>query len=687
MTEARANRLIHETSPYLLQHAHNPVDWYPWGDEATSTAKRDDRPILLSVGYSACHWCHVMEHESFADDDIAQVMNDHFVCVKVDREERPDIDSLYMMAVQLMTGQGGWPMTVFLTPDLEPFYAGTYFPPTDRFGRPGFGRLVKTMADYYHSSKDDLTTRTAQATEALRKAAEATSDSAELGEATLKQAYNQLAGQYDRRYGGFGTAPKFPQPSMLDYLLRYHARTGDETALRMATTTVRQMAMGGLYDHVGGGFHRYSTDERWLVPHFEKMLYDNGLIPPILLASYALTGDEFHANAARGTLDYLLRDMQAPDGGIYSTEDADSEGVEGKYYVWSAEEIRRILGEEDATVFSAHFGVQEHGNWEGANILHLTREPSETAAAVDVPEDTVTTVVERGLAALYAERQGRIRPALDDKVLTGWDGLAISALAQGGATLDDARYTDAASRAADFVLTSMDTEGRLLRAYRHAEAKIEGFLEDYAYFIRGLLDLRQASQEGRWATEAARLARVMISLFWDEDDGAFYTTGDRHERLIARLKDSHDGATPSANAVAVAVLHRLSALTGDADFADHAERTLAAFSGQIAAHPSAFTEMLVGVEWAIAPPRQIVIVGDAADETLCRGVRAVHERYLPGVTLVVHDPSAPDEAVAGSPLLAGKVAADGRTTFYVCENFVCASPTTDIDEFTAMLDS
>ena len=686
MTTAPANRLIHETSPYLLQHAYNPVDWRPWGDEAIALAVSEDRPILLSVGYAACHWCHVMEHESFADEEIARAMNEHFVCIKVDREERPDIDALYMMAVQMMTGQGGWPMTVFLTPGLEPFYAGTYFPPADRFGRPGFGRLVQAMSEYYRTSKDDVAERTGQVTAALRQAAELTPDAETLGEAVLTQAFNQLAGRYDRRYGGFGTAPKFPQPSMLEYLLRYHARTGAEAALRMVNTTLRQMSMGGLYDHVGGGFHRYSTDERWLVPHFEKMLYDNGLISPILLANYTLTGDESHAAAARGTLDYLVRDMQAPEGGIYSTEDADSEGVEGKYYVWSADEIREVVGEEDAATFAATFGATERGNWEGTNILHLPREPRDTADELGISEEALAGISKRGLGRLYDARQARVRPALDDKVLSGWNGLAISALARGGAVLDDATYLDAARKAADFVLQRMVVDGRLLRCYRSGQAKIEGFLEDYAYFAKGLLDVHQATQEGRWAAEAERLTRAMIALFWDEDGAAFYTTSARHERLIARLKDSHDGATPSGNAVAVGVLQRLTALTGRPEFARYAERTLEAFSGQIAAQPSAFTEMLVGLDAHLRPPRQIVIVGHADDETARAGLRAVHERYLPGITLVAHDPAAPQPELAGSPLLAGKACVDGRTTFYVCEEFVCDAPTTDLDAFVRSLD-
>ncbi len=687
MSDARPNRLIHETSPYLLQHAYNPVDWYPWGEEAHERARREDRPILLSVGYAACHWCHVMEHESFADEPIAAVMNERFVCVKVDREERPDIDTLYMMAVQMMAGQGGWPMTVFLTPDLEPYYAGTYFPPEDRYGRPGFGRLVEAMADYYHTSKDDLSTRTTQVTDGLRRAAEATADEVALSEETLTQACNQLAAQFDRRYGGFGTAPKFPQPSMLDFLLTRHAATGDETALRMATTTLRNMAMGGLYDHVGGGFHRYSTDEMWLVPHFEKMLYDNGLLPPLLLAAHAATGEAFFAEAARGVLDYLIRDMQAPEGGIYSTEDADTEGVEGKYYVWSLAEVRDLVGQENADAFVAHFGVTQHGNFEGANILHLSGDADATAEQLDIGSDQVRESVQNGLKALYDARQSRVRPALDDKVLSGWNGLAISALARGGMALGDERYTEAACQAARFVLGSMSTEGRLLRSWRDGSAKIEGFLEDYAYFISGLLDLWDATQEDEWGADAERLGRAMVELFWDEGDGAFYTTHARHEQLLVRLKDSYDGATPSGNASAVQALQRLAALTGAEDIQQVASRTLQAFSGAISDHPAAHTGMLRGLEAELRPARQVVIVGRADDASRIAGLDAVRRRHLPRVAVVAREPDAADGWLADAPLLAGKVALDGRTTFYVCRDFVCEAPTTDVGEFEQQLDA
>jgi uncharacterized protein len=687
VSEARANRLIHETSPYLLQHAHNPVDWFPWGAEAQELARREHRPILLSVGYAACHWCHVMEHESFADESIATLMNERFVCVKVDREERPDIDALYMMAVQMMTGQGGWPMTVFLTPGLEPYYAGTYFPPEDRYGRPGFGRLVEAMAEYYHTSKDDLGTRTAQVTDGLRRAAELTVDGATLSEGTLTQACNQLAAQFDRRYGGFGTAPKFPQPSILDFLLRRHAATGDDTALRMATTTLQNMAMGGLYDHVGGGFHRYSTDELWLVPHFEKMLYDNGLLPPLLLAAHALTGEAFYAEAARGTLDYLIRDMQAPDGGIYSTEDADSEGVEGKYYVWSLEEVRDLLGQPDADAFVAHFGVSEGGNFEAANILHLSGDAEATAAELGVEADEVRGAVERGLKILYDARQSRVRPALDDKILSGWNGLAISALARGGFALGDARYTDAARRAARFVLDAMPVDGRLLRSWRGGAAKIEGFLEDYAYFVAGLLDLWDATQEDVWGVEAERLARTMVELFWDENAGAFYTTNAHHEELLARLKDSYDGATPSGNAIAVQALQRLADLTGADDLRRVARRTLQAFSGAISENPSAHTGMLSGLGADLKPSRQVVIVGHADDGARIAGLDAVRSRYLPDVTVVAREPGAAGGWLADAPLLAGKTSVDGHTTFYVCHDFVCEAPTTDVAEFGRLLDA
>ena len=685
MNEAtrRPNRLIHETSPYLLQHAYNPVDWHPWGEEALELARRGDKPILLSIGYSACHWCHVMERESFEDEAIAEAMNRSFINIKVDREERPDLDALYMMATQAISGQGGWPMTVFLTPDQRPFYAGTYFPPEDRYGRPGFPRVLEAVKEYYETQRASLDHQTERIAQALRNAAELPASDAAANAQTLNRAYWQLMAEHDRYEGGFGRAPKFPQPSKIELCLRHYRRTGDENALGMASTTLRKMARGGIYDHLGGGFHRYSTDDRWLVPHFEKMLYDNALLPPLYLSAWQLTGEAEFAEAARGCLDYALREMQDAGGGFYSAEDADSEGVEGKFYVWTRAEAMELLGDKDGGLFCAYYDITEGGNWEGSSILNRPRGLEEAASTLGASTEQLRETASRGRERLFKAREQRIRPGLDDKILTSWNGLMISALSQGAFVLGEARCLEAAERAARFVLENMTREGLLLRSHRAGESKIDGFLEDYAYFSRGLLDLFHASQKVERLTEALEIARRMRDLFWDEKDGAFFTTGSHQETLIARLKDSHDGATPSGNAVAAEALLRLSALTGDAELQEKGEAVLSAFAASMERSPSAHCEMLSALDTHLHPPKQVALVGRRGEPELEEALSRLGKAYLPGVAVAAFEEG--EGPPLNPSLTAGKRRIDGRPAFYVCENYVCRQPATDPDELEALL--
>jgi uncharacterized protein YyaL (SSP411 family) len=679
------NRLVHETSPYLLQHAHNPVDWYPWGDEALARARRENRPILLSIGYAACHWCHVMERESFDNEEIAAIMNELFVSIKVDREERPDLDAVYMLAVQMMTGQGGWPLTVFLTPDLKPFYGGTYFPPEDRFGRPGFPKVLRAVADYYRTERADLARRTDTLAAYLRQAAAPETKETLLNEDVLKRAYNQLTAQFDTQHGGFGRAPKFPQPTVVDFVLRHYRRTRLAEARDMALMTLAKMARGGMFDQLGGGFHRYSVDERWLVPHFEKMLYDNALLPPLYLAAYQLTGDQVFADVARACLDYALRDMRDPNGGFYASEDADSEGVEGKFYVWSLGEVIRLLGDADGRRFAAYYGVTERGNWEEKNILHVPRDLDVVAAQEGVTPEELRATVERGRRRLLQARSSRARPALDDKVLTGWNGLMISALAQAAAVLEEPKYLQAAERAARFLLNNTWTGGRLLRSHRAGTSKIDAFLEDHAFFVRGLLDLYDASFDSFWLGEAGRLTQQMIAFFWDDDAGGFFTTAEHHDALIVRMKDSYDGATPSGNSVAAAALQRLALLTGNDDFARKAEQTLHLFAQAMKEQPAGHTEMLANLDAHLNGFKEIVIAGDPADAATQAAIRRIRRAYLPNKVVVLVNPRKSDPLLAMSPLAQDKNARGGKPTFYVCENFVCDAPTTDVERLAEQL--
>ena len=566
MTEhAFTNHLINETSPYLLQHAHNPVDWFPWGEEALEIARREQRPILLSIGYSACHWCHVMEHESFENEAIAKLMNEHFVNIKVDREERPDLDQIYMSAVQMMTHHGGWPMTVFLTPEGLPFYAGTYFPPEDRYNMPGFPRVLISVADAYRERPDDVQQTAASVLSELKRAATALESSELLTTELLDTAYRGIIKNYDSTNGGFGGAPKFPPAMSLEFLLHTYYRTANQQALQIVEHTCRKMAQGGIYDQLGGGFHRYATDARWLVPHFEKMLYDNALLSCLYLHYYQVSHDPAARVVAEGILDYVVREMTHPAGGFYSTQDADSEGVEGKFFVWSNNEIAELLGERDAALFMAYYNVTDAGNFEGENILNVTRDLSAVAASQNVTEEQLTEALTRTRKVLFAAREVRVRPARDEKILTAWNGLMLAGFAEAAAILNRQDYLEVARKNAQFVLDNLRGDGLLLRTYKDGHAKLNAYLEDYAFFVNGLVTLFETSGELQWLEEALSLTTTMINEFWDDEDGGFFYTGRSHETLIVRSKDFSDNATPSGNSVAAEVLLRIGLLTDNAD--------------------------------------------------------------------------------------------------------------------------
>ncbi|HEY3121042.1 MAG TPA: aldo/keto reductase [Vicinamibacteria bacterium] len=670
------NRLIHSTSPYLLQHAHNPVDWYPWGDEALHRARSEDRPILLSIGYSSCHWCHVMERESFEDERVAELMNRNFVCIKVDREERPDLDDVYMAATVAMNhGQGGWPMTVFLTPQQEPFFAGTYFPPTDRYGRPGLTTLLDRIAELWRTDRGSLQERAAEAVRYLRLNA-GTAPGAALGEAELRAALEQLDQDFDPRWGGFGNAPKFPPSGSLSLLLRCHHRFGDARALEMAKKTLDAMARGGMYDQVGGGFHRYSVDERWLVPHFEKMLYDNAQLARVYVEGYQVTGDVFYHRVASEVLDYVLREMTGEGGGFFSATDADSEGEEGRFFVWTPEEVQAAVGdEEEARRFCAYYDVTDSGNWEGRSIPNTPQPLSEVAARMALTPEELEGSLAIARAKVYRARLQRVPPALDDKVLAAWNGLMIGALAEGARVLGDPRYLHAAQRAADVILAHLRApDGRLLRTWRGGRAHTAAYLEDYAYVADALIDLYEAGAPARWLREAAALVSRILEDFADEG-GGFFSTARDHEALIVRHREGHDGATPSPNAVAARALARLSFHLDRGEWREAAARAVRAYGKAIARQPRAFTTSLAVVDLLLDGPVELAFAGtpDSADYRALWG--EVARRYLPNRIIEHRDPA--DRESAELPLLAGKEPVDGRAALYVCRDYACRRPITD----------
>ena len=680
MSTHAPNRLANETSLYLKQHANNPVDWYPWGPEALSRAKELDRPIFLSVGYSACHWCHVMEHESFENESTAAVMNAHFVCIKVDREERPDIDTIYMNALHVLTREGGgWPLSVFLAPDLTPFFAGTYYPPDDRYaahGRPSFTQLLAGIHNAWLTQRDKVAEIGRSVVADLQRMSGLGASDSAVSPELLFGALNSLRRGYDSRFGGFGSAPKFPHALELRLLLRVGERFDDPVALDMVKHTLTSMARGGMYDQVGGGFARYSVDAKWLVPHFEKMLYDNSLLTGAYVEAFQKTGDPFFEQIARETLDYTLREMTTPNDAFFSTQDADSEGEEGKFYVWSVDGLREVLGAQDAEFACKVWGVTRSGNFEGHNILFRTLSDADEAKSHGLALADFQAMLGRVKAKLYDARSKRVWPGRDEKILTAWNGLMIAAFARAGAVFGDARYLKSATNAADFVLNNMrTTDGRLFRTAGVGQPpKLNGYLEDYAFLADALVTLYEATFETKWLRAAVELCEVMLKHFADKTGPGFFFTADDHEQLIARTKDLHDGSTPSGNAMAVTALLRLAALTGRRDLAEPAERSLHGYRETMAEYPAASGQMLVALDFYLGPVQQIAIVGPTHDEETQRAIAAVRSGFNPLRVVAFHDPATGTPPAELATLFAGKESVGGVVTVHACENFSCQSP-------------
>jgi uncharacterized protein YyaL (SSP411 family) len=678
------NRLARETSPYLLQHGYNPVDWYPWGEEAFARARREDRPILLSVGYSACHWCHVMERESFEDPDIAALMNERFVNVKVDREERPDVDAIYMQAVQTMTGHGGWPMTVFLTPEGVPFYGGTYFPPRDRHGMPGFPRVLEAVAEFYRDKRGEVTEVAQRLLERLRQAEHPVPGGELLTAGILDDAFRALRAEFDARHGGLGRAPKFPQPMAFDFLLRYWRRRGATDALAMVRETLTRMARGGIYDQLGGGFHRYSVDQVWLVPHFEKMLYDQAQLALLYVQAWQATGDPEYRRVTEEILDYVIREMTHPEGGFFSTQDADSEGEEGKFFLWSREEVEALLDPEVARAAIAYWGLGGGPNFEGRSILHVPRSREDVASLLGMPRTRLDDLLARARATLFAAREHRVKPGRDDKVLAGWNGMMLRAFAEAAAALERPDYLRAAERNATFILSALIADGRLLRSWKEGEAKIPGYLEDHAMVADGLLALHEATLERRWLDAARRLADRMLELFREPAGGGFFDTGRDHEALIVRPRNLFDSAVPCGSSAAADVLLRLAVVTGEAAYERAAVDALRAVAPLMRRYPAGFGRFLAALDFYLGPSVEVAVVWPAGSPPGERTplVREVFTRYLPTRVLA----GGPDGEGVDLPLLAGRSSRDGRPTAFVCERYACQAPTTLPEELGAQLD-
>jgi uncharacterized protein YyaL (SSP411 family) len=681
----KPNRLINEQSPYLRQHAYNPVDWYPWGDEALARAQAERKPILLSIGYSACHWCHVMERESFENDEIARLMNADFVAIKVDREERPDLDQIYMDAVQLLTGRGGWPLTVFLTPETRPFYGGTYFPPDDRQGMPGFGRVLSAIADAYRNKPDDIRSNVERLSRAL-DAMGLPEGGGTVRSGLVADAARALAQQYDSAHGGIGGAPKFPNTFVFALFLRMFTRGAGANYAEMIRNTLIRMAKGGIYDQIGGGFHRYSVDERWLVPHFEKMLYDNALLARLYLdAGRALDEPEF-LEVARETLDYVLREMTSPEGGFYSSQDADSEGEEGKFFVWTPAELREVLDEDLTTIAARYFDVTAEGNFESSNILHRTISIADAARMFRVDEAAMAEKLAQARSKLFAARERRVHPGRDDKIIAAWNAMMIGALAEGYRALGDARYLAAAQRAADFALSRLWDGDTLHRTCTDGVVRFNAYLEDYALLVGAMLDTYEASLEPRYLAHAQRLAAVMLERFEDSDAGGFYFTSSDHERLIMRTKQAFDGSTPSGNSAAVMALLRLHAYTGDERFMKAADLTLCLYAPMIEKHPFIFAHMLEALDLYERGPTEVALIGDRTTREFARWLKALGEIHVVNLALYAIAPDAAGDAMMPQALR-GKRQIEGRLTAYLCRNRTCSAPMTELGDLLQALRS
>ena len=674
------NRLADEKSPYLLQHAENPVDWHPWSDEAFARAVREDKPIFLSIGYSTCHWCHVMAHESFEDEQVARLMNDTFVCIKVDREERPDIDNIYMTVCSLMTGGGGWPLTIIMTPDKKPFFAGTYFPRQSAYGRIGMLDMAPRLKDLWQNRRQEILASTEKILEILEQH-NRTEPGGKIDAEILHAAFRNLAKRFDPVNAGFSQAPKFPTPHNITFLLRYWKMTGDEQAVAMADKTLTAMRFGGIYDHLGFGFHRYATDEKWLLPHFEKMLYDQALLAMAYLEGYQVTGTPLFRETAREILQYVLRDLTGPEGGFYSAEDADSEGVEGKFYVWSFQEVRDILPPEEFDLVVQTYNLESGGNFHdeatsrktGANILHL-KEPADTSPGNPPNAPSLEGIRKK----LFTVREKRPRPHRDDKILTDWNGLMIAALAMGARILGSDGYLKAAVKSADFILSAMQRNGRLLHRYREGEAAVGGFLDDYAYLVWGMLEIYGAGFDPRILREAVRTNERMLDLFWDEKTGGFFLTAADTESLLIRPKEIYDGALPSGNSIAVANLLRLDRLTGDRSLGLKAQKCMEAFSDALLEVPGGYTQFLSGVYLALTPSSEIVIAGKPRAEDTRLMLAVINSRFLPNTVVHLKNTAEKNHLLEElAPFTEHHTALKNRATAYVCQNHTCESPTGD----------
>ena len=675
------NHLIQEKSPYLLQHAENPVDWYPWSEEAFRQAREDDKPIFLSIGYATCHWCHVMAHESFEDEEVAMMLNQSFVSIKVDREERPDIDQVYMSVCQALTGQGGWPLSIFMTSEGNPFFAGTYFPKDRRMGGVGFIDLLNRIAHLWQKDRKKILQGSAEIRRAIQQEAGQDPTEARLDLGILKKAYEQFQKSFDPVGGGFGRAPKFPTPHHLTFLLRWHRRSRDSGAQNMVEKTLEAMRLGGIFDQIGFGFHRYSVDEKWLVPHFEKMLYDQALLAMAYTEAYQALGKPLYADTAREIFTYVLRDMTAPEGGFYSAEDADSEGQEGLFYLWTPREVKKDLGAEIGDLFCRFYGITPAGNFlEGTSIPHVAQTLPLFAGQEKMDPQELADALKSAREKLFLAREKRIHPLKDDKILTSWNGLMIAALAKGCQALGDIAYAHAARRAADFLLERMrTTAGRLHRRYRHGHIAHPGFLDDYAYLVWGLIELYEATLEVRYLEEALRLNQGMIELFGDTEKGGFYFSGNENERLIARPKEGYDGAVPSGNSVAALNLLRLARMTGDAPLEKKADRLLRLFSSIVVGSPMAYSQLLISVDFRLGPSQEIVIAG-GPDEKITRDLLTVVQRiFLPNKILLLHPGGEAGEKLSAlSPLVVDRKPIAGQPTVYLCEGYACKTPLMDV---------
>ena len=690
----RSNRLINEKSPYLLQHAENPVDWFAWCDEAFEKAKKENKPIFLSIGYSTCHWCHVMAHESFEDPEVAKLLNETFICIKVDREERPDIDNIYMTVCQMMTGSGGWPLTIFMTPDKKPFYAGTYFPKESRFQRPGMVELIPKIKKIWEENHDDVLKSASDITARLQSASENTSGN-ELNLNTLNTAFGELSNRFDTQYGGFGKAPKFPSPQNLLFLLRYWKRNGERIALQMVEKTLYSMRNGGIYDHIGFGFHRYSTDQEWLVPHFEKMLYDQAMLALAYTETFQATKKEEYKNVAREIFEYVLRDMTFPNGGFYSAEDADSEGEEGKFYVWTEDEIKNVVKKEDLDTVLKVFNVQKKGNFRegfvnegfGLNILYFEKPVHEIAFELKMPEKKLVDIIENARQKLYEKRIKRVFPHKDDKILTDWNGLMIAALAKGARVFGVKEYEVAATKAIEFVLKNMLTlEGRLLHRYRDGEAAISAHIDDYAFLIWGLIELYETTFNVDYLKKAVEFNNDLIKHFWDKENGGFYFTADDGEKLLFRQKEIYDGAIPSGNSVAMSNLLRLGRISASTDLENMAMKISTVFSKNIQQYPAAYAQLLVGLDFGLGPSFELVIVGTSETEDFKELIKSVYTNFIPN-KVILFKPTGSEslEITKIAPFTKDMKAINKKVTVYVCLDFACKNPTTDVNQMLKLL--